>query len=263
MSIQNPGIDVSVNKPEWDYTVNAPYYKYRPNYAPEAIDEMLAYVGARKSSDYVIADIGAGTGNLTRMISDRGFQVLAVEPNAGMRNIGIAEVPSPQVQWRVGTGEESGLEANTIDLFAMGSSFNTTDRLATLQEAARVLKPRGHFACMWNHRDLNDETQKKSEQILKEFFPDYSHGTRRENQSDLLNASTLFKNLHFIEKTQQIHQKTDDYIAAWKSVKNKFWDLSTQEGKDIFSKIEKRMRAELPNVQILHYTTRIWIVQKS
>lgn len=262
MKLENPDKDLSVNKPEWDYTVNAPYYKYRPNYAPEAIDEMLTYVKARGSSDYVVADIGAGTGNLTMMLSQRGLNVIAVEPNAGMRNIGMGQVQSANVQWRTGTGEETGLAEQSVDVFAMGSSFNTTDRLATLTEADRVLKPGGFFVCMWNHRDLNDETQKKSEEILKEFFSDYSHGTRRENQSDLLNASTLFKNLHFIEKTQEIRQKTDDYIAAWKSVKNKFWDLANKEGQVLFGKIEQRMRAELPAVQVLHYTTRIWIVQK-
>jgi ubiquinone/menaquinone biosynthesis C-methylase UbiE len=180
-----------------------------------------------------------------------------------MRRIGVEEVKSPVVEWRVGTGEKTGLLSNSVDLFAMGSSFNTTDRLATLAEAARVLRAKGFFACMWNHRDLNDETQRKSEQILKEFFFDYSHGTRRENQSDLLNASSFFKDLHFIESTQEIHQKIDDYIAAWKSVKNKFWDLASKEGQELFGKIEQRMRAELPAVQVLHYTTRIWIVQKT
>lgn len=262
MTIQNSEKNISLNTPEWDYTVNAPYYKYRPNYAGSAIDEMLKYVGARKSEDYKIADVGAGTGNLTAMLVERGMNVVAIEPNAGMRNIGMEFVNSSLVRWQVGTGEETGLTEKSTDLFAMGSSFNTTDRLATLAEAARVLKPNGYFACMWNHRNLDDETQKKSELILKEFFSDYSHGTRREDQSDLLKASTFFKDLFFLEKTQEIQQKTDDYIAAWKSVKNKFWDLSTLEGRQLFSKIEERMHVELPAIQVLHYTTRIWIVQK-
>jgi hypothetical protein len=145
----------------------------------------------------------------------------------------------------------------------MGSSFNTTDRLATLREAHRILKSPGWFACLWNHRELDrDPIQAKAEAILKDFFPDYSHGTRREDQSDLLSASPYFRDLHYIEVPHNVEQRLDDYIAAWKSVKNKFWDLRTPEGRALFARIEDRFRQELDPVMHLTYTTRIWMIRK-
>lgn len=253
----------SVNSPEWDYTEHAASYEKRPNYADEAIDNMLEHIGAAPSYNYLVADIGAGTGNLTKMLLARGYHCIAVEPNAAMRRIGIDITDGQDVEWKIGTGENTGLADRSVNAFMMGSSFNTTNREETLEEAFRVLKPAGWFVCMWNNRDLtSDPTQVRCEKILREFYPDYSHGTRREDQTDILDASKNFKNLHYIEASKQVAQPLDDYIVAWRSVKNRFWDLKTEEGQKTFEKIEKRLREELPEMLSLTYTTRIWMIQK-
>jgi ubiquinone/menaquinone biosynthesis C-methylase UbiE len=252
----------SINNPDWDYTEQAEYYQYRPTYAASAIDLLLEKVGAR-GDEYLIADVGAGTGNLTKMLLERGMDVLAIEPNAAMRTIGIQITKDQSVEWRIGTGEDTTLTNASVDLFAMGSSFNTTDRPATLREAARVLKSNGWFACMWNHRDLTeDPTQTTVETIIKSFFPSYSHGVRREDQSDILDATPDFTALDYIEVSQVVDQPMEDYIKAWRSVKNKFWDLKTKEGELVFQQIMEKIRLELPEILNLNYTTRIWLVRK-
>lgn len=53
----------------WDYTEHAKYYDNRPNYAQAAIAHLCEYVGAKKTG-FLVADIGAGTGNLTIMLKD-------------------------------------------------------------------------------------------------------------------------------------------------------------------------------------------------
>lgn len=254
----------SINKPEWDYSLHAPYYKYRPNYSPVAIDKMLETASASKDSTlFKAADIGAGTGNLTKMLLERGISTTAVEPNAEMRNIGIEETTKFSPNWIVGTGEATHLEAESVNLFAMGSSFNTTQREETLREAFRVLKSGGWFACMWNHRDLKDESQQQAEAVIKDLFPSYSHGVRREDQTDILNHAQGFSNLKFIEHTQTIQQSLENYILAWKSVKNSFWDLATPDGEKAFDKMAAEFREKMPKVLTLHYTTRIWMIQKN
>ncbi|MEM5787759.1 MAG: hypothetical protein AAGU11_10595, partial [Syntrophobacteraceae bacterium] len=65
----------------WDYSRQAPYYEYRPNYSGRAIDTLVHYVGGLNADEFDVADIGAGTGNLSIMLLERGMRVTAVEPN--------------------------------------------------------------------------------------------------------------------------------------------------------------------------------------
>lgn len=260
----DPNSDISINSPEWDYTQHASSYSSRPNYAPTAIDKLVAQVGA-DSDGFVAADVGAGTGNLTVMLLERGVTCIAIEPNSAMRKIGIESTQNQKVEWRIGKGEETTLDNSSVNLFAMGSSFNTTERQATLKEAARVLKPNGYFACMWNHRELEkDPVQKKVEQIIREFVPDYSHGTRREDQKDVIVSTGDFNEVSYIEESQKVQRSLDQYLDAWKSVRNNYWDVNTPEGGALFEKIVQRIKDEfssLPHLELM-YTTRIWVARK-
>ena len=252
-------------KSDWNYGQQAKYYQFRPNYDDSAIDKLCQYVNPKKNNnDYLVADVGAGTGNLTIMLLKRNFQCLAIEPTKEMMEIGKKNTQGMNVEWRKGTGENTSLKDNSIDWFTMGSSFNTTNRILTLKEAHRVLKPGGYFSCMWNHRDIeNDPIQKRMEEIIETVIPHYERGVRREGQADTILDSKLFNDVHYIEKTQKIEKTVEEYINAWKSVKNKYWNIETKEGRDTFDKIIIRLREELSHLKKmgLLYTTRIWTAQ--
>lgn len=247
---------------EWNYGEQAEYYRYRPNYADRAITALVKYVGAKPNSNqYVTADVGAGTGNLTILLLKKGLHCIAIEPTPEMRTIGIEETAGFPVEWKNGTGERTGLKDSSVNWFTMGSSFNTTDRAKTLAEAQRVLKRGGYFTCMWNHRDIeHDSIQRRVEEIIETVVPHYSRGVRREGQADYLLSSGKFNDVHYIEETQRVERTLDDYFKAWKSVKNSYWDLHTKKGRGVFDEIESRVRKEFKKHPKLHllYTTRIW-----
>ena len=252
-------------KKEWDYTYQSAYYWARPNYAEEAIDELISYVKASKEFDYIVADVGAGTGNLTKLFLNRGLTCVAVEPNRAMMKLGIKVTDGQKVSWVIGTGENTTLQDGSINLFAMGSSFNTADRALTLQEAHRVLKEKGFFSCMWNHRNIDsDPLQKDIEEIIKSIIPVYERGVRREGQADVILSSRLFNDLHYIAIAKEVNQSSQGYIAAWKSVKNKFWVWDSKTGQLIINKISERVRKEFPDDSYIKliYTTKIWTVRK-
>lgn len=54
----------------WDYSKHAKFYEFRPNYAPKSIDMLIALV-SRGATSLKVADIGAGTGNLSIMLCER------------------------------------------------------------------------------------------------------------------------------------------------------------------------------------------------
>ena len=162
---------------EWDYSDLAAAYGKRPDYADAGIDRMLA--GAGLEAGAAACDVGAEVGHLTVKLVDRGLTVAAVEPNQAMRERGRARTAGwPGVGWSEGAGEATGQPDRAFDLVTFGSSFNVTDRGRALSETARILKPGGWFACMWNHRDLDDATQAAIERTIREHLPDYDYGSR-------------------------------------------------------------------------------------
>lgn len=247
----------------WDYSKHAKFYKYRPNYSPKAIDMLIDYVGANKIRDFLTADIGAGTGNLTIMLLERNLKVNPVEPNDEMRNIGIDITKEYNASWVKGTGTETTLESNKYNWVTFGSSFNVIDREMGLKETHRLLKSGGYFTCMWNHRNLNCPIQKMAEDVIESFVPSYDRGVRREDQRPVLEKyPDLFKDICYVEVDFDVNRTIDEYILAWQSVKNKYWDLETQEGQELFAKITNKMREVLPANFKIQYTTRAWTMQK-
>jgi SAM-dependent methyltransferase len=127
----------------------ADYVRYRPSYPAAVIDRILDGLG----TEPLVADIGAGTGISSRLIADRGVQVLAIDPNAAMR---IAATAHPLVEFHDGTAEATGLEAATVDLVTCFQAFHWFDPEPTLLEFRRILKSTGRLALVWNNRDQED-----------------------------------------------------------------------------------------------------------
>ncbi|MBF0627958.1 MAG: class I SAM-dependent methyltransferase [Magnetococcales bacterium] len=245
-------------KTEWDYSNLADAYLKRPDYSDLAIDAMLAIAGLARGT---VCDVGAGVAHLTLMLAVRGFNVHAVEPNDAMRNNGMHRTQSlPSVRWFEGTGEETGQSASSFDMVTFGSSFNVCDRSQALKETARILKPNGWFACMWNHRDLNDPIQSAIESIIKESVPGYGYGLRREDQTAIIQASGLFKGVIHLD-SGVIHQQTvEECVEAWRSHAT----LARQAGAS-FQEVVQRIEAYLQSLGTasiqIPYFTNIWMAQ--
>lgn len=244
---------------EWDYTTLADAYLKRPDYADAAIDAMLAIAGIQKGDR--ICDVGAGVAHLTLMLVARGLDVVAVEPNDAMRTNGIKRTEKiTNIRWHEGTGEATGQTDQTFDMVTFGSSFNVCDRLQALKEAARILKPRGWFACMWNHRQLEDPIQAKIEAIIKKWVPCYGYGTRREDQTDIINSSGLFGPVVHLDSNVMHEQTIEECVEAWRSHAT----LGRQAGSafgDVVIAIDNYLQSlNTPTIQI-PYSTNIWVAQ--
>ncbi len=246
-------------KIEWNYTNLADAYLKRPNYSEDAINEMLRISGVMENAR--VCDVGAGAAHLTLMLLERGCDVTAIEPNDAMRKNGIVRTESyNKIKWFEGTGENTTQPAGTFDMVTFGSSFNVCDKQAALKETKRILKPAGWFACMWNHRDVNEKIQANIEAIIKNEIQGYSYGTRREDQTDEINKSGLFRQTHKIEWNVMHKQTIEECIEAWGSHAT----LERQAG-DRFETINKKIAVYLESLNVkeldIPYTTRIWMAQ--
>lgn len=244
----------------WDYTALAESYLKRPDYAPEAIDRVLAMAEIVAGDD--ACDVGAGVGHLTRMLAARGLQVVAVEPNAAMRALGQRQLAGkPNVRWTVGTGEATGQPAASFDLVSFGSSFNVADRKLALVETHRILRPGGWFCCLWNHRVLEDKVQAGIEAVIRDNVAGYDYGSRREDQTEIIDASRLFGPVRYIEAGIVHRMDRAGIVEAWRSHATLQRQAGTRfdavvDAIDAFLAKQGRASFEIP------YTTRLWAAQR-
>jgi ubiquinone/menaquinone biosynthesis C-methylase UbiE len=203
-------------KTKWDYTTLADAYLKRPEYADAAIDATLSIVGAEEHDK--VCDVGAGVAHLTLMLAARGLDVVAVEPNDAMRANGAKRTETlGNVREHEGTAEYTGQAAQAFDMVTFGSSLNVCDRQQALKETSRILKPRGWFACMWNHSQSDDLIQSRIESIIEEKVPGYDYGTRREDQTAVFDASGLFGTVVHFDSCAIYQQTIEECIEAWRS----------------------------------------------
>ena len=97
------------------------YERYRLPYASEAVDQLLGRIGEVQ----VVADIGAGTGQLARLFADRCARVYAIEPDPAMRKVASASLERfATVETCAGTAEQTTLAESSIDLIVIGNAFH-------------------------------------------------------------------------------------------------------------------------------------------
>jgi ubiquinone/menaquinone biosynthesis C-methylase UbiE len=247
-------------KTEWDYTLLADAYLKRPDYSDAAIDAMLKVTKVLEGAS--VLDVGAGVAHLTMKLAARGLKVNAVEPNDAMRQNGELRTGSfSDVTWFEGTGENTGQESGQFDLVTFGSSFNVCDRNVALKETVRILKPHGWFACMWNHRDLEDPIQNQIEETIRKHIPDYGYGARREDQTSLINGSGLFEPVVRISADIVHSQAIEDCVNAWRS-----HATLERQARDKFIVIVADIETFLKDLKVksikIPYTTHTWVAQQ-
>lgn len=125
------------------------YVKYRPGYPAEIIPLLQTDCGL--TPDWVIADIGSGTGLMTKLFLTNGNRVFGVEPNAGMRAAGEQALASfPNFVSIVATAEATTLPDQSVELIVAGQAFHWFDRAQARAEFQRILRPPGWVVLIWN-----------------------------------------------------------------------------------------------------------------
>ena len=120
------------------------YEQYRLPYPADLADDLLRQIGSVK----VIADIGAGTGQLARLFADQCETVYAVEPDSAMRRVAAETLNAyPNIHIVDGSAEQTTLVENSIDLIVIGNAFHRF-RAEAIDELRRILKPGGWVTLM-------------------------------------------------------------------------------------------------------------------
>ncbi|MFD4349105.1 class I SAM-dependent methyltransferase [Streptomyces coelicoflavus] len=130
----------------------AQYAANRPSYPPALFDALEELTG-RPLEGARVVDVGAGTGLATARLHERGADVIAVEPGAGMAAEFRRTLPGvPVVR---GNGNALPLAGHSAALLTYAQSWHWTDPALAVPEALRVLRPGGALALWWNTEALD------------------------------------------------------------------------------------------------------------
>ncbi len=138
--------------------VAAAYERGRPGYPDGAVRWLVG------DEPCDVADVGAGTGKLTRALVAHGHRVVAVEPLDAMRTELASAVPG--VRALAGRAESIPLPDAAADVVTSAQAFHWFDHARALPEIARVLRPGGRLALVWNSRDDRDSWMARLSAII-------------------------------------------------------------------------------------------------
>jgi len=128
------------------------YERARPGYSPGTVEAIVGSLGIGPGSR--VLDMASGTGKLTRALVDAGATCVAAEPSASMRASFATVLPTVA---QVGAdAEHLPFASSSFDAVTVAQAFHWFDTPEALEEFARVLRPGGGLALVWNERDESD-----------------------------------------------------------------------------------------------------------
>jgi ubiquinone/menaquinone biosynthesis C-methylase UbiE len=146
------------------------YDLYRQRYpVEEVLTRLRAWCGL--TPEWLVADIGAGTGMLAEVFLANGNRVNAVEPNHDMRaEMRSAverhlQVAMPHLRIVDATAEATSLETASVDIVSAGRAFHWFDKERALTEFRRILKPDGWMVLVAADRDRDAKDTEFREQV--------------------------------------------------------------------------------------------------
>ena len=146
------------------------YARHRPSYPAEVFDVLFEGI---EPSQLAVADIGAGTGISSRQLAEAARQVIAIEPNAAMRE--RAE-PIANIEWREGSAERTGLADKSVDFAVAFQAFHWFDPQRAFAEFSRIARVRAGM--VQYERDERDAFSAAYGEIVRRYATDDTEDLR-------------------------------------------------------------------------------------
>jgi SAM-dependent methyltransferase len=206
------------------------YERTRPGYPAGLLDLLPLDAGA------TVVDIGAGTGKLTRVLAARYRDVTAVEPLPKMR--AMLERVVPGVTALAGSAEHIPLADASVGGAFAAQAFHWFDKPVALPEIARVLRPGGVFAIVWNdgNDDLPDprppEFVREAHALGDAADMRWKHEPQWE---DLLRDSGLFDDVH--ERSFVTHDHVLDRAGILDNMRSTSWIAHLDDREDVIARL--------------------------
>nr|POF03131.1 putative methyltransferase-like c25b8.10 [Quercus suber] len=138
------------------FAKSAAYDENRATYPPTATQHLLEQLRVAGKQNARILDLAAGTGIFTAALASRDeqYEIIAVEPHDGMRDV-LEAKKLPRVTVRSGVSTSIPLDDASVDAIVVAQAFHWFSNMESLREIHRVLKTHGCLGLIWNIESYN------------------------------------------------------------------------------------------------------------
>lgn len=190
------------------------YARHRPSYPHATVDWLIEASGVRPGE--LVADLGCGTGILTRLLAERGLRVVGIDPNEDM--LAEARAAGGGADYRRGEASATGLGDASVALVTAAQAFHWFDVDAALAEFHRVLLMGGHAAALWNLRG-SGPFMEAYDALLRRFSSEYPVLDTWETTLARLQA-------HPRAESQRRHQAPNAQLFDLEGLRGRAWSSS-------------------------------------
>lgn len=125
------------------------YHAARPSYPDWVFDVLRERCGLAPNA--VTFEIGAGTGTATRRLLELGANpLIAIEPDDRLASFLRSTIPDKALTVLIATFEEAALPEVSFDLGLSATAFHWLTEDRALMKVAKLLRPGGWWAMVWN-----------------------------------------------------------------------------------------------------------------
>jgi ubiquinone/menaquinone biosynthesis C-methylase UbiE len=170
------------------------YSKYRPSYPKQVLNILEKEMSFDSSK--IVADVGSGTGILSRLFLENGNRVFGVEPNDDMRSIAESSLARFQRFISIkGSAGNTTLEDRSVDLISVAQALHWFDPEKSWNEFKRITKQGGYLCILYNDRKIDSGSgiMKRYEEIIERYVRNKPKTERVEND----NLSKFFSGWSF------------------------------------------------------------------
>ena len=130
--------------PQWDEKA---YATFRPTYPSSLYAAILEFGGPGMGRELGV-DVGCGSGQVTTHLAQLFTHVVGLDLSPAQLS---TAAPAPNVEYRVGSAEATGVPAATVDLVNAAAALHWFDRPAFYREVRRILKPGSGVLAAWSY----------------------------------------------------------------------------------------------------------------
>ncbi len=211
------------------------YAKYRWDYAAGAIEAIIEMT--QLSYQSTLADIGAGSGILTKHFVEKVQKIYAIEPNKEFREILSRNMGAlPSVSVIDGSAESTHLPSMCVDVITVAQAIHWFDPEPARREMMRILKNDGWLVLLRNGATNSEQNEVISSLMTDEFGADFTvvHELPKEKPIQFYFGNGHFNELIF---PFQFNQNWEEFIGALTTA-----SYMPDEDHPLFDKLERKAR---------------------
>ncbi len=210
------------------------YAQYRPSYP----DELFQFLASITDDRNLAWDCATGSGQAAVALADYFSDVIATDASQSQIDTAVVH---PQVEYRVATAEQSGLAEESVDLLTVGQALHWFDRALFIDEARRVLKPRGALA-IWCYElcHVTDECDVLIHTLYRDIVGDFWPPERVTIEQGYSNVELPGESVAVPEFEMSLDWRAADmfgYLRTWSACKH----YESEKGSDPVTEIEAEL----------------------